>query len=183
MCRPKQYRGRWVLLSVRGLTWETVKKVNPDPNKDVMKVAVPDLRVINTRLFEMREKCVLCSAAGFWICWRALGALCRLSSWKWSIVLAELGRLLCSQLSRQLSGHWRFLFLQSIFLAASTVHGCVFPTCFISSLIKLPVIVSLEKEICVFINEVVTGCSAEHLVDAGCVEQLGSSQMDSCYPP
>lgn len=76
-----------------------------------MKKAVPDLRVINTRLFEIRENHALCSAAGFWICWWALGALCRLRSWKWSTVLAELGRLLCSQLSHQLSGHWRFLLL------------------------------------------------------------------------
>lgn len=63
------------------------------------------------------------------------------------------------------------------------MHGCVFPTCFISSLIKLPVIVRPEKGICVFINKVVTGSWAEHLVDAGGVVQLGSSQMDSCYPP
>lgn len=156
MCRPKPYRGCVVLLSVRALRWETVTKENPDPDKDVMEKTVFDLRVINTRFFEIREDHVLCSAAGFWICWRALGALCRLSSWKWSMVLAELGRLLCSQLSRQLSGHWRFLLLQSIFLAASTMHGCVFPTCFISSLIKLPVIIRPERENCVFVNKVVT---------------------------
>lgn len=62
------------------------------------------------------------------------------------------------------------------------MHGRVFTTCFISSLIKLPVIIRLGKEICVFLSKVVTGSEAEHLVD-GCVVQLGSSQRDSCYPP
>lgn len=32
-----------VLLSGRALRWKTVKKVNPDPVKDVMEKAVPDL--------------------------------------------------------------------------------------------------------------------------------------------
>lgn len=62
------------------------------------------------------------------------------------------------------------------------MHGCVSTTCFISSLIKLPVIVRLGKEMSVFLSKAVTGSEAEHLVD-GCVVQLGSSQTDSCYPP
>lgn len=47
-----------------------VKKVNPDPDKDVMKKAVPDLKVINTRFFEIREK-ELC----FVLCCKALDML------------------------------------------------------------------------------------------------------------
>lgn len=57
------------------------------------------------------------------------------------------------------------------------MHVCVFPACFISSLIKLPVIGRLEEMISVFINEGVTQSWAEHLVGAVCVVQLGSSQV------
>lgn len=90
--------------------------------------------------------------------------------------------LFCSQLNHQLLGHWGFLFNKST--TGTSTNACLcFPACFISSLIKLPVIVRLEEMISVFINEGVTWSWAEHLVDAVCVAQLGPSQMPFCCPP
>lgn len=56
-----------------------MKKVNPDPDKDTMKKAVPDLRVINHRSFEIRENC-------FVLCCRVLDML----AGSWSSLQAEL---------------------------------------------------------------------------------------------
>lgn len=63
------------------------------------------------------------------------------------------------------SGCWRFLFLWSTCIETSTAHGCVCRACFVSSLIKLPVMIGLKERISVFINKAVTRSWAECQVE------------------